>query len=46
MHIQTHYLILNQINLKQFLANNNTDIEKRLVKWRLTQTKKIKKTPI
>ena len=28
------------------LANNNTDIEKRLVKWRLTQTKKIKKTPI
>ena len=28
------------------LANNDTDIEKRLVKWRLTQTKKIKKTPI
>ena len=28
------------------LANNDADIEKRLVKWRLTQTKKIKKTPI
>ena len=28
------------------LANNDADVEKRLVKWRLTQTKKIKKTPI
>ena len=28
------------------LANNNEEIEKKLVKWRLYQTKKIKKTPI
>jgi len=28
------------------LANSNEEIEKRLVKWRLSQTKKIKKTPI
>ncbi len=28
------------------LSNNNDKIEKKLVKWRLSQTKKIKKTPI
>jgi 5-(carboxyamino)imidazole ribonucleotide mutase len=28
------------------LANNDPEIEKRLVKWRLSQTKKIKKIPV
>ena len=28
------------------LANNDLEIEKKLVKWRLSQTKKIKKTPV